>query len=544
MPLLPENGHMNKLGSADSILLDGFRLDRRAGCLFRLDQQGLAAPVVLGSRAFNLLSLLVERQGELVSKDDIMKAVWPGRVVEEANLNVQISRLRHLLDRDRGQGSCIQTISGRGYSFVGAVRQAETDAPPVSPIAAASKAPRLSIVVLPFANLSADPDQEYFADAITDDLTTDLSRISGSFVIARTTAFTYKGKSVGTKQIGRDLGVRYALEGSVRRVGDKVRVNVQLIDTETGAHIWAERLETDPSNLAKAQDEITGRLARTLNVELVEAAGRRIEQERTVDPDVRDMTMRGWASFNRPYSMANRQEALRNFERALNLDPRSVDARIGIALVLVSNIADVWANSPRADEARAEQLLLEAVERDAHRSMARLAIGMLRRMQNRLAVSRVELETAIALDRNNARAFRQLGQTIMFLGQPEAAIPYIEKAVQLNPRDPNIAIEFRALGLCRLFLGQVDDAIELLTRARAANPRMWSMHLYLAGALGFKGELDEARAALADALRLKPEINSLAGLPTFCPWITNPQHWALLEKTANVGLRRAGLAEQ
>jgi adenylate cyclase len=263
-----------------------------------------------------------------------------------------------------------------------------------------------------------------------------------------------------------------------------------------------------------------------------------------VDPDVRDLIMRGRAAFYRPYSIANRREALCNFDRALDLDPQSVDARIGLALVLLSNIADAWTNSARADEARAEQLLLEAVERDAHRSMARLAMGMLRRIQNRLPFSRVELETAIALDRNNARAFRQLGQTMMFLGQPEAAIPPIERAIQLNPRDPNIAIEYRALGLCHLFLGCVDEAIDLLAKAREANPRIWSMHLYLAGALGFSGELDEARAALADALRLKPEINSLTSLRIFCPWITNPQHWALLEKTVNIGLRRAGFPDE
>jgi tetratricopeptide (TPR) repeat protein len=160
-----------------------------------------------------------------------------------------------------------------------------------------------------------------------------------------------------------------------------------------------------------------------------------------------------------------------------------------------------------------------------------------------LAISRVELETAIALDRNNARAFRQLGHTMMFLGQPQAAIPHIEKAVQLNPRDPNIAIEYRALGICGFFLGRVDEAIDLLTRARAANPRMWSMHLYLAGALGLRGDLDEARAALADALRLKPEIDSLASLRAFCPWITNPQHLALFDKTMDIGLRRAGFPE-
>ena len=180
--------------------------------------------------------------------------------------------------------------------------------------------PRLSIVVLPFTNLSNDPDQEYFADGITDDLTTDLSRISGSFVIARNTAFTYKGKPIDTKQIGRELGVRYVLEGSVRRTGDQVRVNAQLIDTESGAHLWADRFDTDRANLAEAQSEITGRLAWALDIELLRDASRRIERENTVNPDARDLVMRGWASWYRPASL-ERQEALRAFEHALEMDP-------------------------------------------------------------------------------------------------------------------------------------------------------------------------------------------------------------------------------
>src|SRR5712671_4639864 len=221
-------------------------------------------------------------------------------------------------------------------------------------------APRLSMVVLPFANLSNDPDQEYFANGITDDLTTDLSRISGSFVIARTTAFSYKGKPVDVKQVGRELGVRYVLEGSVRRAGDQVQVNAQLIDTETGAHLWANRFDTNRQNLPVAQNEITGRLARTLHLELGEAVGRRIEQEKAVDPDARDFAMRGWALFYRPFSVANRREARRAFEQALEIDPRSVEARIGIALVLATDVGDGWSTSIEQDKARTEQLLLEA----------------------------------------------------------------------------------------------------------------------------------------------------------------------------------------
>jgi adenylate cyclase len=358
-------------------------------------------------------------------------------------------------------------------------------------------------------------------------------------VIARNTAFTYKGKPIDVKQVGHELGVRYALEGSVRRVGDQVRVNVQLIDAEIGTHLWADRFDTDRANVVEAQDQITGRLARTLNLELVQDVGRRIEQERAIDPDSRDFVMRGWAWYYEPFSAATRQEALRAFERALEIDPGSVDARIGIAAMLVANIADGWSSSIQRDRARAEPLLHQALERDPNRAAAHYAMGMLRRSQNRLTESRDEFETAIALNRNETRAIFQLGQTLMYLAQPEAAIPHVETAIQLNPRDRNLAGYHWVLGTCRLYLGHVDEAIELLRKARAGNPRLFFVHLHLAGALGLRGDVDEARAALADGIKLKPEVDSLGRWRTYRPW-GNLQYWALFEKTVGVGLRRAG----
>jgi adenylate cyclase len=407
-----------------------------------------------------------------------------------------------------------------------------------------STRPPLSIVVLPFANLSNDPEQEYFADGMTDDLTTDLSRIAGSFVIARNTAFTYKGKSVDVKKIGRELGVRYVLEGSVRRAGDQIRVNVQLIDAETGAHLWADRFDADRTDLTEAQDAITGRLARTLNIEMVEAAASRIQQEEVVNPDARDFVMRGWASWHRPRSTTNQQEAQRAFERALEIDPRSLDARIGIASVLAANLSDARSSSVQQDEVRAEQSLVESFERDANRSTAHRAMGHLRRSQNRLTESRIELETAIALDRNDARAFFQLGVTLMYLGRPEAAISQLEKAMRLNPRDPNVAQYYWGLGACHLLLGRVDEAIDPLRKACVANPWHHYPPLHLAGALGLRGDLDEARAALAESIRLQPEINSLARWRSSRPYLNNPQYQALLEKTFYVGLRRAGFPDE
>jgi TolB-like protein len=395
-----------------------------------------------------------------------------------------------------------------------------------------------------FENLSRDPDQEYFADGITDDLTTDLSRISGSFVIARNTAFTFKGKAADVKQIGRELGVHYVIEGSVRRAGDRVQVNVQLIDAETGAHLWADRFDTDRNNLAEAQSEITGRLARSLHLELLEVVSRRIERDKTANPDARDLVMRGWAVYWRPFSVANREEGRRLFEQALEIDPQSVDARVGIANVLVSNIVDGWSSSPQQDEARIEALLREALEHDPNAAMVHWTLGLLRRIQVRLPESQNEFEIAIALDRNFARAIFQVGLTLFFLGQPQAAIPYIEKAIRLNPNDSNLTAPYWGLGSCHLLLGEVDQAVELLQKARAANPRFWWPHIWLAGALGLKGDLGEAKVELAEALKLKPNLNSLAAWRADRPWEATPQMAALAEKTFYLGLRRAGFPDK
>jgi len=416
--------------------------------------------------------------------------------------------------------------------------------PPSTSISQPAVPPRMSIVVLPFMNLSDDTEQQYFADGITEDLTTDLSRVPGSFVIARNTAFTYKGQPVDVKKVSRELGVRYVLEGSVRRVGDQVRVNLQLVDGQSGAHLWADRFDTDRANLAQAQDEITGRLARTLNLELVEASVRRSEQERAADPDARDLVMRGWALSNRMASAATREEARRAFERALDIDPESVDARIGLGEVLISGEdMEGGSNSVHPNVTRAEQLLFEALERDPKRSRAHLVMGLIRRWQGRLSDSKIELEAAIALDPNQASGHRQLGVTLMFLGQPEAAIPQLEKSTRLSPHDPFIALNYNALGRCHLFMGHVDQAIDLLRKARATSPRYYFIHLNLAAALGLRGDLNEARAALAEGVKLRPELNSLARLRATVV-SNNVEYLRFREKTTEVGLRKAGMPEE
>ena len=346
------------------------------------------------------------------------------------------------------------------------------------------------------------------------------------------------------RQVGRELGVRYILEGSIRRTGDQVRVNVQLIDAENGAHLWADRFDTSRADLDQAQDEIIGRLAHTLNRELVVAAVNRIEQQSKTNPDARDFVMRGWAWWHRPATISARQEARQAFDQALAMDRESIDAKIGLAATITQILVEGWSSSFHQDQALAERLLHEVLERDAHHAMARAQMGLLRRVQNRLSEAQAEVEMAIALDPNSELALKQLGQILLFQGEPLAAIPHLEKAIRLNPRGPNLWSIQWPLGQCHLLLGRVEEAIDLFRKACAANPRAYFLHLNLSGALGLRGDLDQARAALREAIRLKPEINSLARYRAATPWITNPQHWALRDKTLNFGLRQAGFPDE
>ena len=419
---------MDTFASSAVFVFDKYRLDRRGGGLIREGDEGGLVQVALGSRALDILTLLVERCGELVSKEQIFAAVWRQTAIEDSNLTVQIANLRRVLDQGRSRGSCIQTVSGHGYRFIVPVMRQPSDVRSSSiatPETDARLQPRLSLVVLPFANLSPDPEEEYFVDAITDDLTADLSRIADSFVIARTTAFFYKGKSVDVRQVARELGVRYVLEGSARPLGDRVQINVQLIDGETGSHVWADRFDIDRRNSVKAQSEIVGRLVTTLTAELIRDIARCIEQEHAADSDARDVALRAHALRVQTLAadVQTRHAMVDLLERALVRDPESIDARIQIAAILVSDVADAYSTSVDQDKARAEQLISEALERDPNRSEARRVMGQLRRVQGRWAESQVELERAITLDPNNSVAIRQLGITLRSLGKPEEAIP-------------------------------------------------------------------------------------------------------------------------
>jgi adenylate cyclase len=404
-------------------------------------------------------------------------------------------------------------------------------------------APRLSIVVLPFANLSDDREQQYFADGITEDLTTDLSRLENMFVISRNTAFTYRNKPIDTKQIGRELGVRYVLEGSVRRSGNQLRVNVQLIDAATDAHLWAERLDRDTGDLFPLQNEITTRLANALGVELIAAEAARP----TEHPDALDYILQGRAVSLKPRTPDTCREAINLFERALALDPQSVEGQSRLAYSLAGPVLDGMADSAADDLARAEGLVDRALTASPRYALAHHVKGHVLRAQNRWQEAIPEYEAALALDHNWTRAFTNLGWCKLYTGSIEEVTPLVEQAIRLSPRDPDIGVCYYLIGTVHLLQSHTDEAIVWFEKARSALPTLSFPRSRLASAYALRGETQRAAAELAEARRLEGGnlFSSIAHVKAFPgAWLGVPKMRALYEATYFAGLRKAGMPEE
>jgi adenylate cyclase len=323
---------------------------------------------------------------------------------------------------------------------------------------------------LPFTNLSNDPAEDYFADGVTENLTTELSRLHDSFVIARNTAFTFKGKNVDVKAIGKELGVRYVLEGSVQRDANRVRVNAQLIDAESGAHLWADRFEEDVADLFKLKDAVVTRLAGTLQIELVNAEAQRSLHDRPRNPDAVDLMMRGLALLNQPYTKANRYEARDLFEQALALDPANADALAGVASVDSSAYSSGWSDQSADVYSRAMQranqaLLLDPNQPAAHYTTALLM--MFKTQRNDAASANeiiAEAEASLRADPSFARAYWVMAVAEELLGRYEQSISHLEQAMKISLRDSYIGVWHMEMGRDLLGLRQYDAAIQEASR--------------------------------------------------------------------------------
>ena len=378
----------------------------------------------------------------------------------------------------------------------------DTPSPPPAPGDLAP--PRLSIVVLPFANIGGDAEHEYFVDGVTESLTTDLSRMSGMLVIARNTAFTYKGKSVDVKQVGRELSTHYALEGSVQRSGNRMRVNVQLIDTETGNHLWAERFDKPLGDLFDMQDEIVARLARQLGTQLIGAEARRAE--RAPHPNSLDLYFQGLALLNKGNNPDNLIQARGYLERALLLDPGNIEAMVWGAYVDTLK-ASLYASDDRAQRlAAAEAALAAALSLAPEHAGAHLFLGLVQIQTNRAVQGIAACERALALDGNLAPAHAMIGLAKYRIGRSQETEAHIQEALRLSPRDTFGAAWMSIAGDAKLFLGSDDEAVEQLNRALALNRNNPYTNFLLAAALAHLGRLDEARDAVQAGLALNRDF--------------------------------------
>jgi TolB-like protein/class 3 adenylate cyclase len=427
----------------------------------------------------------------------------------------------------------------RVYSLqVGAPAQAK---PASTPATQKSAPPRLSIVVLPFANIGGGPEQEHFVDGVTESLTTDLSRIRGAVVIARNTAFTYKGKPVEVKTIGRELNVRYVLEGSVQRGGNRMRVNVQLIDAETGNHLWAERFDKPLTDLFDMQDEIAARLAGALNAHLAAAEARRSEQ--APNPGSMDLYFQGLAWFNKGFTPHNVAQACSFFDRALAADPDNVDALVGSASAGAIQGANSFVTDPMAAFAAAKAKLNNALSSVPDHAPCHMWLGLAEIFTKHAAGGIAECEHALALDRNLAAAHAIIGFGKTLIGRAEETEAHIAEALRLSPRDTFAYVWMTHASMAKLHLGSFEQTVAWCRRAIEVNRNYARAYFELAAALAQLGRIDEAQSAVKAGLALNPTYTISRARALWTAMSDDPTYLAELERMLE-GLRKAGVPEQ
>ncbi|WFU70843.1 winged helix-turn-helix domain-containing tetratricopeptide repeat protein [Bradyrhizobium sp. CB2312] len=493
--------------------------------------------VAVTPQVFDLLDYLIRNRERVVSKDDLINHIWNGRSVSDAALTTRLNAARSAI-RDSGEEQrLIRTLPRKGFRFVGQVREArEADGRDAGDASAGAPAlpDKPSIAVLPFLNMSDDPEQEYFADGMVEEITTALSRFRSLFVIARNSSFTFKGKAVDIKEVGRRLGVHYVLEGSVRKALGKVRITSQLVDAVTGAHIWADSFERDLTDVFALQDEVTAAVVSAIQPKLFQARIVLATRQRPENLTAYDLYLRAVQHF-RSMTREGLLEAITLAGHALQLDPS-----FGLAAALAADcylirVAWGFAADPLFERKEAVRLVRLALSVDDNDPNTLAWAAVISSFVDGVSENEIEMANrAVALNPYSFHTLSCKGHVCRFAGRPEEAIRSFEHAMRMNPLDPARHVILAGIGMALIELGRFDEAIAAGNKARRQNPSYSSAYRCLASAFAHVGRKTEARDAAARVLETDPAF-------TISTWIARggQSHAKLLIE----GLRKAGLPE-
>ena len=505
-------------------------------------------PVAVEPQVFDLLVHLVQNRERVVSRDDLIASVWGGRIVSDSAVTTRLNAARRAVGDSGAAQAIIRTVARKGIRFIAEVQEhgAAAAAPrwvvsPAQPAAAAAKA---SILVLPFRNATGDPQQEYFTDAVTADLTVDLSRMRDIVVISAATALTYKGSTLDPRQIGHELGVRYLVVGAIGRAGDLVRTNVQLLDSASGAQLWGDRFEHRFVDLGGLGDVITGRIAASLNIQLVRAEGRRAEAE--LQPDALDLRLRATSLFYSSMAPEHTLQTRELLQRSAALDPSSAETWARLGEVIVSDYLTGWNDTGQGQLREAEDAVRNALRIDPNHALAHVVQGLVQRTRGENQEALIAFNRAIELDRNLALAYAHKGNELTLVGRPAEAPPFVEQAIRLSPHDPSIGMFQWIIGRALFFIGQYEESIPWFRRSIETRPNLWFTRLYLVSACALSEMPEQAARALS-------EFNRLFSNPVYTLAVVeareratpndNPVVIAARDKF-HEGLLRAGLARR
>ena len=495
-------------------------------------------PVRLGSRALDILCVLAEAAGEVVSKDQLMARVWPGVVVEENNVQVHISALRKALEDGRSGEHYLMTVPGRGYRLLGLQpphRAGGGDSE-------AGQGPALpdkpSIAVLPFQSMSGDPEQEYFADGVVEEIITALSRFSGLFVVARNSSFTYKGRAVDVRQVGRELGVRYVLEGSVRRDRRRARITGQLLDAATGVHLWADRFEGELEDIFGLQDRVTASVVGAIAPRLEQAEIARTTRKPTGSLDAYDYYLRGRSRLHL-WTQEAVEDALRLFGQAIDADPDFANAYGMAAMCYGQRWLNGWTRDRAQETTEAARLAARAAELGKDDAVALSSAGYVRaRVAGDLDAGVALLDQALRLNPNLAQAWYCSGYVSIFCGETDVALERLLHVTRLSPIDPLMFLVRTGTAFAHFIAGRDDEASAWAEQALRDKPNFHPAVRVAAASHAMAGRPDDAARAMAHLRQLNPALRT-SDLKDLLPF-RRPGDLARYAE----GLRRAGLPDR